>query len=169
MKILYLILLLGNLSYSQENKDVTNKDLRPFFRSLAAPSRAPQPDLFPSTSELSIVIFLADWCSYCKEEIPTVSRLLTEYKRCGLNIFGVALETSDINLKALTKQNRVSFPIVQDYQSHSRNRFQIKALPHFLVLNNKGEQLTKLSGTKEIDNFYSAIHKTIKTKKCRPP
>lgn len=115
---------------------------------------------------LTILFFFADWCEYCKGEMGKFSVLYGKYKSCGLDILGVSLDTSDESLKKIVKDFKIPFPIVQDRQNLSRKEYQLKALPHFIILNKSGKILTELSGTRDIGDFYRAVYKTFENKKC---
>lgn len=153
-----MLILCGHSSVAKIQSISKNENLYSVLSSLGYTSS--------SGTQMTVLFVFADWCDYCKGEMGTVTSLYSKYRSCGLEIVGVALDTSDESLKKISKQYKINFPVVQDRLNLTRKKFHLKVLPHFIVLNKQGNLLTQFSGTKDSGDFYAAVRKTIEAKKC---
>jgi peroxiredoxin len=171
VKIFFFTFFSVSLLLASNSPTAGAEDLRPFLRRLATSdpnSRAPS-ELSSVPPRITVIFFIADWCEYCKGEMEPVARLFKKYQAQGLNIIGVALDTSDEGLQQLKRKYKIPYAVLQDKEGFSRKKFKIKMLPYFMVLNREGRRISDFSGVKDIGDFYSAIKKTIEKKSPPPP
>lgn len=57
------------------------------------------------------------WCAPCRVEVPELQKLQDEFGAKGLQVVGLATRTNATSVEAFTRQNRISFPQVADYDS----------------------------------------------------
>lgn len=92
-------------------------------------------------SKVTFVTFWASWCMPCREELPILESLYTQYKDKGLGIVGVNLDSPDKTdeIKSLVTQLKLSFPILLDQRNLYPKELLIQTLPTLLVLDPKGK------------------------------
>jgi thiol-disulfide isomerase/thioredoxin len=113
-----------------------------------------KPQYFAQWREKTLVInFWASWCSPCREEIPTFSRLQTKNAANGVQFVGISLDSAG-NVTNFTRQIPVTYPLlIADSKSTELMR-QLGnsrlALPYTVVLDASGEvRLTHLGRISE--------------------
>jgi peroxiredoxin len=70
-----------------------------------------------SPAKAVVLSFFATWCQPCRQELPLLQRLSTEYRSRGLRVVSVALdpdEAAQPAIHALVAQHHLTFPIVND-------------------------------------------------------
>jgi peroxiredoxin len=70
-----------------------------------------------SPAKAVLLSFFATWCQPCKQELPLLQRLSTEYRSRGLRVVSVAIDQDEAArpaIHALVAQHRLTFPIVND-------------------------------------------------------
>ncbi|MDR1648387.1 MAG: TlpA family protein disulfide reductase [Zoogloeaceae bacterium] len=60
-----------------------------------------------------LVNFWATWCAPCREELPVLSRLHTEFQGEKVQFVGIALDSA-ANVQAFADKNPLSFPLLVD-------------------------------------------------------
>ena len=91
---------------------------------------------------LLVVNFWATWCGPCKEEMPLLKKLQSEFGDRGLQIVGIAADTQS-NVANFGKNIGINYPLLVaetgaiDFSRRLGNRLGL--LPHTLVLRPGGE------------------------------
>ena len=92
--------------------------------------------------KLLIVNFWATWCGPCKEEIPILVRLQTKFAPQGLQIVGIAADSSS-NVSNFAKKVNINYPLLIDetgaieFSKRLGNRLGL--LPHTVMFAPGGE------------------------------
>ncbi|MEG2549392.1 MAG: cytochrome c biogenesis protein CcdA [Erysipelotrichaceae bacterium] len=113
-----------------------------------------------------MVFFWAEWCGYCKKELPIIQELYQEY---GLNKKDVAIISvvkpednySKEDYIAFMKENMYDFPIYFDDGS-GFSAYQISSFPTTFMIKENGEVLGYVSGALPKENIVDLINKTKK-------
>lgn len=118
-------------------------------------------------SELSgKVVFLnfwASWCDTCREENPSIQKLIDAEKGNDTFVF-VSILYKDDPLKAMDymKANGLNFPVLIDNKNIA-HEYGIKGIPETFILNRKGIIKGKIVGPQQWDapDVRAAIRKFI--------
>jgi thiol-disulfide isomerase/thioredoxin len=88
-----------------------------------------------------VLNFWATWCPPCREEMPELSALNTEYQDKNVIVIGIALD--DISLiKDFTKENQISYPLLAAEDTGANLAFKLgnnkSALPYTVIIKPDG-------------------------------
>ncbi len=88
-----------------------------------------------------VLNFWATWCPPCREEMPELSALNTEYQDKNVIVIGIALD--DVSLiKAFTEENQISYPLLAAEDTGANLAFQLgnnkSALPYTVIIQPDG-------------------------------
>ena len=64
--------------------------------------------------EVVMINFWASWCAPCRQEMPLLEELYTQYQPLGFTILGVNVEADSGKALAMLEDIPVSFPIMLD-------------------------------------------------------
>ena len=121
-------------------------------------------------SDLKDRIILLDFWSYgcvsCIETLPELKKLEKEYGS-KLLIIGVhsakfANEKEAIAVKKAVLRNDITYPVVNDSDLKIYNKFKVKALPTFVLINPNGREVETFSGVNAGVNDVEKIKGEIK-------
>lgn len=100
------------------------------------------------SQRILVLNFWATWCAPCIEEIPMLVRMQTAYGPKGLQIVGIAAD-STANVSNFAKKLQINYPVLPDesgaiaFSKRVGNRLGL--LPFSIILNPAGEiVMTKL-------------------------
>ena len=117
----------------------------------------------------TLLVFLAHWCPHCQREVP----LLVEWEASGtmpegLDVIGVATATSPTNpnfppSEWLTREN---FPplwpvLADDANNTAGNAFGVSGYPFFVLMDETGKVVQRISGEVSIDELNQIIETTL--------
>ena len=101
--------------------------------------------------------FWATWCPFCRESIPILKSLYSEYKDKGLVIIGIALEYDQgQTLKQFAKEKSIFYPLAVGKNRLAREYFAY-GVPTRILINRQGEIVESFIGFREKEVFESAI------------
>ena len=105
--------------------------------------------------KLLVVNFWATWCAPCKEEIPILVKLQTKFGEQGLQLVGIAAD-STANVANFAKNANFNYPVLLDeagaieFSKRLGNRLGL--LPHTVVFRAGGEVIyNKLGQISELE------------------
>src|SRR5512138_1914552 len=86
-----------------------------------------------------IVDFWATWCEPCREQLPFLDRLASEYGARGLSVYGVSFDEDRAALEQFLEHTPVSFEVLWDKGGTALSeRLDVSRLPTTLVLDRRG-------------------------------
>ncbi len=88
--------------------------------------------------EVVMVNFWASWCGPCRQEMPILEALYSQYKELGFTILGVNVEEDAEAPKRLLQSIPVSFPILLDSQNKVSELYRVVAMPSTYLIDRDG-------------------------------
>jgi len=75
--------------------------------------------------------FWASWCPPCKQEMPAMQRVHSEYSNQGLVVLAVNVTAQDNRDSAIAflQANGLTFPVIYDYNGEASRLYETRALP----------------------------------------
>ncbi len=90
-------------------------------------------------AKVRVVDFWATWCDPCREQLPFLDRLASEYGPEGLVVTGVSFDEDRAALQRFLEHTPVSFQILWDKGGAAlAERLEVTRLPTTLVLDRRG-------------------------------
>lgn len=88
--------------------------------------------------EVVMLNFWASWCGPCRQEMPLMDELYSQYKDLGFTILAVNVdENRDEALRFLDKVP-VNYPILYDPESSVSELYEVKAMPTTVMIDRNG-------------------------------
>lgn len=111
-------------------------------------------------NKLLVINFWATWCAPCKEEIPMLAKLQQKYGARGLQVIGIAADSST-NVANFAQNLRVGYPLFPD-EAHAidfsrRLGNRMGLLPHTVVVKAGGETIHTQLGVIDEKKFETII------------
>ncbi len=88
--------------------------------------------------EVVMINFWASWCGPCRQEMPLLDELYTQYHPLGFTILGVNVEEDSSQAKQLLKEFPVNFPILFDNKSEVSQLYKVVAMPSTVLVDRDG-------------------------------
>jgi thiol-disulfide isomerase/thioredoxin len=100
--------------------------------------------------KVTLVDFWATWCAPCRESMPRLQTLWTEYRRRGVELYSVDTDDEapdrEQQVRAFLDRHRLKFPVVLD-DGAATGAFSVSRLPTLLLLDGKGRVAWSHVGT----------------------
>ncbi len=113
-------------------------------------AKAPAPDFTLKTlsgdnlklsehrGEVVMINFWASWCGPCRQEMPVLDALYSQYKDLGFTILGVNVEEDPDGPRKLLKSIPVTFPILLDSDNRVSETYRVVAMPSTYLIDRDG-------------------------------
>ncbi|HET8541707.1 MAG TPA: TlpA disulfide reductase family protein [Anaeromyxobacter sp.] len=89
--------------------------------------------------KVRVVDFWATWCDPCREQLPFLDRLASEYGPQGLSVYGVSFDEDRDALERFLVHTPVSFEILWDKGGTALSeKLEITRLPTTIVIDGRG-------------------------------
>jgi thiol-disulfide isomerase/thioredoxin len=110
--ILFVIIAASGyfISEKMDKKDVSISTAELFATTLPDEDDVPQA-LNQWQGKIIVLNFWATWCPPCREEMPELSELNTEYQDKNVIVIGIALDEIDL-IKEFNTENHMSYPLL---------------------------------------------------------
>jgi thiol-disulfide isomerase/thioredoxin len=92
-----------------------------------------------TSGKTTLVLFFADWCAPCHEELPVLVHYFATHTVSGLSIVGVDADSSIAVASKFTSEDRVDFPVVLDPNENvSGGLFDFVGFPDSALVSSAG-------------------------------
>lgn len=88
--------------------------------------------------EVVMINFWASWCGPCRQEMPLLETLYSDYKDYGFTLLGVNVDENQEAADKLLKQIPVSFPVLYDASSSVVELYDVDAMPSTILVDRDG-------------------------------
>ena len=109
-----------------------------------------------------LLAFFATWCPPCREEVPTLIKLYSDYKSQGLELIGLSLDqTEPSKIQEFVDSNHINYP-VYIVDEHTPQVFEVSAIPTMIFFSKDGTQKEPLVGLHEEQDLRKTIEDLLK-------
>ncbi|MDZ4141506.1 MAG: TlpA disulfide reductase family protein [Methylotenera sp.] len=112
--------------------------------------------------KIIVLNFWATWCPPCREEMPELSALHTEYKNNNVVVLGVAIDELSL-VKEFSNATPVSYPLLADENAGMALASNLgndkSVLPYTVIINTEGEV---------VNTYFGRIHKKLVVDALQP-
>jgi len=82
--------------------------------------------------------FWADWCPYCRYEMPVIEKYYRMLKKQGFEVLAVNVKQSAALAEAFTAQMDITFPVLLDPEGKMAKRYGVYAIPTNFLIDRQG-------------------------------
>ena len=156
--IIFIYLVLTNLSYASEKPDIKNlvliKNPKIYESVIFKDINQKEVDLDDFKGKLIILNFWATWCAPCKEEMPSLDNLQLNSNFSNLKIFPINIGQEDISkskffFKELNIQN---LDIYTDAPITLAKKFALRGVPTTILFDKQGKEFARIMGSIDFNN-----------------
>lgn len=104
--------------------------------------------------QVVLVNVWATWCKPCRQELPELQRLHTEYGDRGFTVLGVSEDAVRAHpmLRQMVGQFQIRYPMILDPRGTAQRAFRVDGYPTSILLGRKGNELWRRAGLIEPDD-----------------
>ena len=156
--IIFIYLILTNLSYASEKPDIKNlvliKNPKLYEGVIFNDINQKSVDLDDFKGKLILLNFWATWCVPCKEEMPSLDNLQSNSDLANLKIFPINIGQEDpskskIFFKELNIQN---LDIYIDAPITLAKKFGLRGVPTTILFNKEGKEFARIMGSTDFNS-----------------
>lgn len=112
-----------------------------------------------------VVRFQASWCKVCNEEAEMIERVYRKYRPSGVELVSVQVQDTEADARHFLQANKASYPAGLDPRLKIANRFGFRGTPYTVVIDKRGEIVSKIHGRSDEARLTRALDPLVK----RPP
>jgi thiol-disulfide isomerase/thioredoxin len=90
--------------------------------------------------------FWASWCTPCREEMPILERVWTEFKDRGLVVLGIDVLDDERDARRFLKALKITYPNVFDPDQTRMRLYRVGALPTTILIDREQRQRDRFVG-----------------------
>jgi peroxiredoxin len=88
--------------------------------------------------QVVLVNFWASWCSPCRQELPLLNKIYTQYRAAGFALLAVSVDDERKNADAMLKQLALKFPTLFDGDKNVAKLYGVDTMPATLLIDRDG-------------------------------
>ena len=85
-----------------------------------------------------MINFWASWCGPCRQEMPLLQEIYSDYRKAGFVLLAVNLDEDVSEAKKFLKGMEISFPILLDPEGSVADLYKNQAMPSSYFVNREG-------------------------------
>ena len=114
--------------------------------------------------KIIVLNFWATWCPPCREEMPELSVLNTQYQNKNVIVLGISTDNVDL-IKKFTNETKVSYPLLAADMAGSDLAFSLgndqDVLPYTVIIKADGTAAKTYFGRLSIPQLEATLNKLI--------
>ena len=107
-----------------------------------------------------VLDFWATWCGPCRAELPHLQSLSQKYQG-RVAFYGVNPSDTPPNIRAFSKQNGLTFPMLSDTQHTVAFSYGADSIPLLVVVDTEGRVRSVVSGYDPDENVETSLSRTL--------
>lgn len=107
-------------------------------------------------NKITIIDFWASWCGPCRQEMPNLVNLYSQYKSKGLGIIGISLDTEKEAWREAISELGITWCQLSDlggWDSEAAMVFNVRGIPFTIITDSKGTILEKGLRGSQLEQF----------------
>ena len=116
-----------------------------------------------------VVRFQASWCKVCAEEAPMIERVYEKYRTSSVEVVAVQIQDTEADARRFLKTHGATYPAGLDPRLKIANRFGFKSAPYTVVINRRGEIVTRIRGRTDEAKLARVLDPLVKPTTTRKP
>jgi peroxiredoxin len=88
--------------------------------------------------QVVLVNFWASWCGPCRQELPLLNKLYTQYRNAGFALLAVNVDDDRRNGETMAKRLGLRFPTLFDTGKHVAGLYQVDTMPATVIIDRDG-------------------------------
>lgn len=88
--------------------------------------------------EVVMLNFWASWCGPCRQEMPLMDELYSQYKDLGFTILAVNVDENRDEAHRFLDKVPVNYPILYDPESSVSELYEVQAMPTTVMIDRNG-------------------------------
>jgi len=88
--------------------------------------------------QVVLVNFWATWCSPCRQELPLLNKIYTQYRSAGFMLLAVNVDDNRRDAEAMLKRLDLRFPTLFDGNKSVAKLYGVDTMPATLVIDRDG-------------------------------
>ena len=107
------------------------------------------------TGRVVLLNFWATWCGPCKEEMPSLARLQSQFDPGRVRVVTVTTDMHPQGIKQFLDHLGINLPVVFDEDQELSRLFMVRGLPTTVLIDQDGRALGRAVGPRAWDNQAS--------------
>ena len=154
--VLFIYLISFSCSYSIEPTDIKNliihKEKKKIEKVEFFNSKNKKVSLKDYKSNIVIINFWATWCAPCKEEMPHLSQLKSNFKDFEIIPINIADEELKKSKEFFEKLNIDNLEIFYGSSIDLAKKFKLRGIPTTVIVDNEGYEIARIIGYIDFEN-----------------
>jgi peroxiredoxin len=88
--------------------------------------------------QVVMINFWASWCSPCRQELPLLNKIYTQYRSAGFTLLAVNVDDNRRDADAMLKRLNLRFPTLFDGAKSVAKLYGVDTMPATLVIDRDG-------------------------------
>jgi peroxiredoxin len=88
--------------------------------------------------QVVLINFWASWCSPCRQELPSLNKVYTQYRSAGFALLAVNVDDNRKDAEAMLKRLGLRFPTLFDNGKSVAKLYGVDTMPATLVIDRDG-------------------------------
>ena len=88
--------------------------------------------------QVVMINFWASWCSPCRQELPLLNKIYTQYRSAGFTLLAVNVDDNRRDADAMLKRLNLRFPTLFDGAKNVAKLYGVDTMPATLVIDRDG-------------------------------
>ena len=104
-----------------------------------------------------LIDFWASWCRPCRQTVPGLKKLYSQYHDKGFEIYGISLDENKSAWKAAIEQDQSTWIHVNDNAGDIATQWNISYIPSTFLLNKNGKIIAINEEPRSLSKYVSQL------------